>query len=93
VGPEKAAIYWKARALALEKRLDAERARLVALAAALPPESLELLDMDPEALEAARWAESAVTGIENTHTFVPSDVETELDRVWARLRLPEVGDV
>lgn len=87
--PEQAAAYWEARARALEKRLEVERNRLVAMAAALPPDSLELLEMDPATLEASRWAECAVTGIEDSLTSIPSDVETELQLAFGRLRLPE----
>lgn len=89
---EAVAAYWEARARALEEKLEVERARLLALAAALPPETLELLDMGAEELEAARWSESAVTGIEDTLTFLPSDVEKELSYAFARLRLPEATD-
>ena len=81
-----AVLYWEARARALEEHLDALRSRLVALTVALPPEALGLLEMDREALEAAIWSQSPVSGIENTHTFVPSDVETELGIVWQRLK-------
>ncbi len=83
---EHAAVYWEARARELERRLGAVRTKLVALASALPPEALELLELEAEALEAATWAESPAVGIEHTHTFMPSDVETELDIVWQRLR-------
>ena len=80
------ALYWEARARELHRRLELVRARLVKLAAALPSEALELLEMDEETLEAAIWAESASTGIEATHSFVPSDVVTEIELVWQRLR-------
>lgn len=87
--PEKAAIYWEARARALEKRLEAARSRLLAMANALPPETLEILEMDVMTLEASRWAECAVTGIEDSLIPIPSDVEAELKMAFARLRLPE----
>ncbi len=78
--------YWETRARELERRLDAERARLRMLASALPPDALELLELDAKALEARTWEESPVVGLEHTHTFVPSDVKTELEIVWQRLR-------
>jgi hypothetical protein len=80
-----AALYWEMRARELQDRLDIARDRLLALADALPPETLELLEMDAATLAAASWAESPVLGLENTHVFMPSDVETELKIAWRRL--------
>ncbi|MBM4269358.1 MAG: hypothetical protein FJ144_22595 [Deltaproteobacteria bacterium] len=78
--------YWEARATELAKRLEEARARLLAMCAVLSPEQVHLLNATLEDLQAGEWAESAVTGVDESYQLVPGDVEEELGRVWRRLR-------
>lgn len=84
------ATYWRARADALEADVVRLRRRLLALARALPPHLVPLLERDPETMPS--WAppiEDLVDWDQPTR-LVAGEVEEELERLWAAL--PGPGD-
>ena len=88
---DREARYWEARSQELEKRLRELRDRWVALAAILPPDALELLQMPIEevrarATEAAEASLAPDNGLEDRFDFVSSDVKTEIELALGRLK-------
>lgn len=84
--------YWKERAEALERSLAELRARVLALPWVLPADVVEFLEREPGAIAGAAPPWSVFRGWEDTIVIVPSDVETELGHVWARLGGGTSGD-
>ncbi len=83
--PENDTAYWKARALGLERELEAVRARLLALARSAPVETVTLLGYDPAALSRRAATADVFEGWEDTVYVRTSDVATELHALWERL--------
>lgn len=82
------AAYWKARSLALERQIEALRSRLLALAAAVPFETVPLLGCDPEELSGRAVTADVFAGWDDTPVVRSSDVATELRSLWERLAPP-----
>jgi hypothetical protein len=84
--------YWKERASSLEAELERLRARLLALAVALPPDLLHLLEADPATIEAHAWLGSPVSGVRDTLEFTAAEISIEMERIWSQLRRSEPRD-
>jgi hypothetical protein len=80
---------WKTEAEELRVVVQRLRRRLLALATVLPMDTLELLEADPETLEATAQAGDMqmLEDFEDVPRMVESDVETELRLLWARLAI------
>ena len=62
------------------------RRRLLVLARLLPVEHLRLLDADLDDLEAEVAGATLAPGLSDSVELVPSDVESALREVWARVQ-------
>jgi hypothetical protein len=87
---EKSPRYWKARAEALEAANQRLHERLFRLMAALPPEFLDLFDGETEG-RAPRPRSGVLHPDEESPHLTPSDVESDLERLWERIAPPR-GD-
>ena len=78
---------WKTEAEELNAVVLQLRRKLLALAAVLPMDALELLEADAETLEATAEAGDMhlLEDFEDSPRMVASDVATELRLLWARL--------
>ena len=86
---ERSAAYWKARTRALEAVNRRLRGRLLTLAALLPPEYLDDIEMEPHPGETRRPTPLVMNpGEDGTH-LTPADVEPEIRGLWARTAPPE----
>ena len=70
---------------ALERQLREARRRLLLLAEVLPPDTLEFLEMDLDALARRRGFWDPLANWAESSDLTPGEVETELSNVWARL--------
>lgn len=86
---EGSAAYWKARTLALEAINRRLRQRLLALAALLPPEYLDDIEMEPHVGESRRPTPPVMNPGEDGPHLTPADVEPEIRGLWARTAPPE----
>ena len=86
---EKSAAYWKARTRALEAINRRLRERLFALAALLPPEYLDDIEMEPRPGEWRRPTPPVMNPGEDGPHLTPADVEAEIRGLWARTAPPE----
>jgi hypothetical protein len=77
--------YWKARSLALQEKLDAAHARLLALARSAPFEAVTLFGYDPAALSRRAGTADIFAGWEDTTYVRTAGIATELRQLWERL--------
>jgi len=84
--------YWKARSLALQEKLDAAHARLLALVRSTPFEAVTLFGYDPAALSRRGGSADIFAGWEDTTYVRTSDVSTELRQLWERLAPPPASE-
>lgn len=79
--------YWKTEAEELRGVVLQLRRRLLAMATILPAESLDLLEMDLESLEATveNGDMHFLDDFEDHPRMIVSDVATELKMLWARI--------
>lgn len=77
--------YWKARSLALQEKLDAAHARLLALVRSAPFEAVTLFGDDPAALSRRGGSGDIFAGWEDTTYVRTADVAMELRQLWDRL--------
>lgn len=84
----RSAVYWKARAEALEAVNRRLHERLDALAAILPPEYLDDLEFGASAGEARRSVPPVMHPGEDGPHLTPADVEPEIRSLWARTAPP-----
>ncbi len=84
--------YWKARAAALQEKLDQAHARLLALARSAPFEAVALFRYDPAALSSRAGIADIFAGWEDTTYVRTSDVATELRELWDRLAPPTASE-
>jgi hypothetical protein len=83
--------YWKARSIALQEKLDAAHARLLALVRSAPFEAVALFRYDPAALSRRAGIADIFAGWEDTTYVRTSDVSTELRELWDRLAPPSTS--
>jgi hypothetical protein len=86
---EKGTAYWKTRADALDAANRRLHERLCALAAILPPEYLDDLELGSPAGEARRSVSPVMSPGEDGPHLTPADVEPEMRGLWARTASPE----
>jgi hypothetical protein len=86
---ERSAAYWKARARALEAVNRRLRERLVALAALLPPEYLDDLEMEPQPGKSRRPTPPVMNLGEESPFVTPAEVEPDIRGLWTRTTPPE----
>ncbi len=86
---ERGAAYWAARARALEAANRRLRERLLALAAILPPEYLDDLELGAPTGEVRRPVPPVLSPGEDGPHLTPADVEPEIRGLWARTAPPE----
>lgn len=72
----------------LEERLAAARRRLLLLAGVLPPDALEFLEMDLDALARRRGFWDPLASWSESSDLTPSTAEAEVAAAWARLAPP-----
>jgi uncharacterized protein len=77
--PLRTAEYWRIRAQALEEEIAALQALVLHLADELAPEQVA------RAMEAANQSAIVLPAGGDAARPTPSDIETELDRLWASL--------
>lgn len=87
--PSRELLYWKARAEALDEVATDLRRRLLTLARVVPTDLLELVVSGKGSAELPPF--ELFEGWEETTALTPSDVETELNLLWARLAPPGRG--
>lgn len=91
MGESRSAAYWEARARGLEAAYERLQSRLLALAASLPPELLDLLEangpLDAPPFPGRPSRDVVADG------WIPeaADVEPDLRRLWTRTAPPVRG--
>lgn len=77
--------YWRVRAEALDAEVEALRRRLLLLANVVPYPAVRYLHEELSELERETPPADLLADWEETYAMTPSDVATEMQRVWERL--------